>query len=64
MCAILIGIKIACSIYKLTHIVDYLECNKLFVINKFSVNMVLHVFVTILMLCLETKFDGHGVKIY
>ncbi len=41
-----IGIKIACLLYKLTHIVDYLECNELFVINKFFVNMVLHEFVT------------------
>lgn len=44
-CIVLVSIKVACSLYKLTHGVNYHQCNEMFVIGKSSVNMVLHEFV-------------------
>lgn len=44
-CIVLVNIKVACSLYKLTHGVNYHQCNEMFAIGKSSVNMVLHEFV-------------------
>jgi len=41
-CAIHVGIKVACSLYKLAHGADYHQCNEMFAISKSFVNMVLH----------------------
>jgi hypothetical protein len=44
-CAILIGIQIACSFYKLVHGTKYFQCNELFAINKSTIHLVLQEFV-------------------
>ncbi len=44
-CTILIDIKVVCSLYKVAHKVNYLQCSELFVFSKSFVNMVLHDFV-------------------
>jgi hypothetical protein len=53
-CAILVSIKIASL--ELTCKANYLQSSKFFMIHKSFVNM-------LLLLCLETKFDGYKVKI-
>jgi len=42
-----VSIRVACSFYKLSHGVEYFQCNKLFAINKSLMNMVLHEFVCV-----------------
>jgi hypothetical protein len=46
-CAIFVGIRIVCLLYKFVHGADYLQCNEMFIINKSFVNMVLHEFVVV-----------------
>jgi hypothetical protein len=53
-CAILVGIRVVCLLYKLAHGVDYLQCNKMFAIGKSSVNMVLHEFVVVVNVVFKT----------
>ncbi len=44
-CAILIDIEVVCTLYKVAHEVNYLQCSELFAFSKSFVNMVLHEFV-------------------
>ncbi len=44
-CAVVVSIKVACFLYKLAHAVEYLQCNKLFVIGKSIVHLILWEFV-------------------
>ncbi len=39
------NIKITYSLYKLTHIAEYLQCNELFAIGKYIMHLVLREFV-------------------
>jgi hypothetical protein len=43
--AIPICIRLTCSLYKLSHGIEYLQCNEMFTIGKSLVNMVLHKYV-------------------
>jgi nitrate/TMAO reductase-like tetraheme cytochrome c subunit len=43
--AILVGIRVGCSLYKFFHGVNYLQCSEMFTIGKSSMNMVLQNFV-------------------
>jgi hypothetical protein len=43
-----VSIRVTCPFYKLSHRSKYLQCNKLFVIDKSLVNMVLHKFVCVI----------------
>ncbi len=43
--AILVTIRIACSLYKLVHKIEYLHCNELCIVGKPNVHLVLHEFV-------------------
>lgn len=46
--AIPVGIRVACSLYKLAHAADYLQCSELFAIGKSTVHLVLHDFVAVI----------------
>lgn len=59
-CTILIDIKVVCSLYKVAHEVNYLQCSELFAFSKSFVNMVLHEFVVdVNVVFLGTKFGDH-----
>jgi hypothetical protein len=47
-CIVLLSIKVAYSLYKLTHAFDHLQCNKHFVIWKSIVHLVLHEFMHVM----------------
>ena len=40
-CVMLVGIRIACALYKLAHEVEYFHCNEMFTISKSTIHMVL-----------------------
>jgi hypothetical protein len=56
--AIHVGIKVVNSLYKLSHGVEYLQCNELFAIRKSLVNMVLYEFVLLTNFA-KVKLGGH-----
>lgn len=53
ICAIPIGIKVAYSMYKFFHGPKYLQCSEMFIIRKFSMNMVLRKFVYVVNVVLK-----------
>ncbi len=55
-----IGIKMACSLHKLS---KRLQCNKMFVIGKLLVNMVLHRFVYVVNVVFRNQIQCHTGKI-
>jgi hypothetical protein len=38
---VLVSTRVACSLYKLAHAFEYLQCNKLFTIKKSTIHLVL-----------------------
>jgi hypothetical protein len=44
-CVMLVGIQIACALYKLAHKVEYFHCSAMFTIRKSTIHMVLQKFV-------------------
>jgi hypothetical protein len=44
-CVVLVNIYVACSLYKLAHGYEYLQCNELFVVGKSTIHLVLWEFV-------------------
>jgi hypothetical protein len=44
-CMIHMNIKVACSFYKLGHVLKYLQCNELFAIGKSTIHLMLWEFV-------------------
>ncbi len=46
--AILVEIHVSCVIYKFAHSYNFLICNELFAIRKFTVSLVLHEFVVVM----------------
>jgi hypothetical protein len=53
-----IGIWVACSLYKLVHGIDYLQCFEMFAIEKLLINMVLHEIVYMVNMFSKMKFNG------
>jgi len=41
-CVIHVGMRVACSLYKISHGVNYLQCSEMFAIGKSLINMILH----------------------
>ncbi len=39
------NIKVACSLYKLAHVIEYLQCSELFTIRKSTIHLLLHKFI-------------------
>jgi hypothetical protein len=39
------NIKVACSLYKLAHAAEYLQCSELFMIGKSTIHLLLHKFI-------------------
>ncbi len=48
----------ACSLYKLAHGIEYLQCFEMFAIEKLSINMVLHEIVYVVNMFSKIKFNG------
>jgi hypothetical protein len=46
--AILVEIHVSCVIYKFAHSYNFLICNELFAIRKFTISLVLHEFVVVM----------------
>jgi hypothetical protein len=44
-CVVQVNIKVACSLYKLAHVVEYLQFSELFTLGKFTFHLVLHKFI-------------------
>jgi hypothetical protein len=44
-CDVPVSIGVACSLYKLAHVVEYLLCSELFAIGKSTFHLVLHKFI-------------------
>jgi hypothetical protein len=44
-CIVLVNIRIACALYKLTHASEYLQCSDFFAIGKSTIHLVLRKFV-------------------
>ncbi len=47
-CAVQVNIRVACSLYKLAHVAEYLQCSELFTIRKFTFHLVLHKFIHVM----------------
>jgi hypothetical protein len=45
MCVIHVGNRVPCSLYKISHGVNYLQCSEMFATRKSLINMILHEFV-------------------
>ncbi len=44
-CVILMNIRVACSLYKLAHAYEYLQCSQFLTIEMSIIHLVLHKFV-------------------
>ncbi len=47
-CVMLVGIQIACTLYKLAHEVEYFHCSEMFTISKSTIHMVWQKFVHVM----------------
>jgi hypothetical protein len=54
-CVMLVGIQIACALYKLVHRVGYFHCNEMFTISKSTIQMVLQKFVHVMNVVFKNK---------
>jgi len=54
-CVIHVGIWVACSLYKLTHSAELLQCSELFAIGKSIVHLVLQKFVFVVNIVFKNK---------
>jgi len=59
---ILVGIKVAYSLYKFAHGINYFQCNEMFAIGKSFVNMVLHKKTIVVNEVLKSQIHGQGGK--
>ncbi len=61
----LVNIKITYSLYKLTHIAEYLQCIEFFTIGNFIMHLVLHEFVLTMEKVFKNKirsFERHRLQ--
>ncbi len=60
-CEVLMTIKVTCSLYKLAHVFEYLQCNDFFAIRKYIIHLIMHEYVHAMNEVL-IKNPCHGLK--
>ncbi len=50
------NIKVACSLCKLAHVAEYLQCSELFAIGKSTIHLILWEFVHVINVVFKNQF--------